>query len=57
MVRSYEGGIDDVTGLSGLIHNAYLDTLYQFQRAEFNPVLANYTQQYYDHARRTNPQV
>jgi outer membrane receptor protein involved in Fe transport len=48
MVRSYEGGIDEVTGLSGLIHNAYLDTLYQFQRAEFNPVLANYTQQYYD---------
>ena len=48
MVRSYENGIDEVTGLAGLIHNAYLDTLYQFQRAEFNPVLANYTQQYYD---------
>lgn len=48
MVRSYEPGIDDVTGLSGRIHNAYLDTLYQFQRAEYNPVLANYTQQFYD---------
>ena len=48
MVRSYEDGQDDVIGLSGLIHNAYLDTLYSFDRAEFNPILANYTQQYYD---------
>jgi len=48
MLRSYEQGIDDVTGLIGNIHNAYLDTLYQFQRAEINPILANYTQQYYD---------
>lgn len=48
MVRSYEPGVDDVTGLTGFIHNAYLDTLYQFQRAEINSVLANYTQQYYD---------
>jgi outer membrane receptor for ferrienterochelin and colicin len=48
MVRSYEQGIDEVSGLSGQIHNAYLDTLYQFQRAEINSVLANYTQQYYD---------
>jgi outer membrane receptor protein involved in Fe transport len=48
MLRSYETGTDDATGMSGYIHNAYLDTLYQFQRAEYNSVLANYTQQYYD---------
>jgi hypothetical protein len=48
MVRSYEQGTDDVTGFTGLIHNAYLDTLYEFNRAEFNSILANYTTQYYD---------
>jgi len=48
MVRSYEQGTDPITGFTGWIHNAYLDTLYEFQRAEFNPVLANYTSQYYD---------
>ncbi len=48
LVRSYEPGSDNVSGLTGWIHNAYLDTLYAFQRAEFNPILANYTQQYYD---------
>lgn len=48
MVRSYELGVDEATGLTGFIHNAYLDTLYQFQRAEFNSILANHTQQYYD---------
>lgn len=48
IVRSYEQGTDDVTGLTGFVHNNFRDTLYQFQRAEFNPILANYTQQYYD---------
>ena len=48
MLRSYEFGTDEETQLTGFIHNAYLDTLYSFQRAEFNPILANYTQQYYD---------
>ncbi len=48
MVRSYEQGTDDVTGFTGLIHNAYLDTLYEYRRSEINPVLANYTTQYYD---------
>jgi outer membrane receptor protein involved in Fe transport len=48
MVRSYEDGTDAVTGFTGLIHNAYLDTLYEYRRSEINPVLANYTTQYYD---------
>lgn len=48
MRRSYELGTDQVTGRLGYLHDAYLDTLYSFNRAEFNPVLANYTQQYYD---------
>jgi len=36
MVRSYELGIDEATGLIGNLHNAFLDTLYQFQRSDIN---------------------
>ena len=48
MVRSYEEGMDDVTGLFGLIHNAFFDTLVEFRPSAINPDLANYTQQYFE---------
>ncbi len=47
-IRTYEVGFDQVSGYAGLIHNAYFDTLFSFQRFENNPILANYTQQYYE---------
>lgn len=46
-VRSFEFGNDTILGKSGWIHNGYNDTLYQFERSETNPVLANYTSLYY----------
>jgi len=46
--RSYEEGVDDVTGMSGYIHNGFADTLVTFEQTEINPILSNYTQNYYD---------
>jgi hypothetical protein len=48
MVRSYEEGSDDVTGFSGMIQNAFFDTLVEFRPSTINPGLANYTQQYFE---------
>ncbi len=47
--NSYEYGSDTVAGLSGVwIHNGFADTMYSFQSSSTNPLLSNYTQQYYD---------
>ena len=46
-IRSYEQGTDTILGKSGWIHNGFNDTLYKFERAETNPILANYTSLYY----------
>jgi outer membrane receptor protein involved in Fe transport len=47
-VRSYEeNGYDTILKKSGHIHNGFADTLLQFERAETNPILANYTSLYY----------
>ncbi|MFH1319589.1 MAG: carboxypeptidase regulatory-like domain-containing protein [Bacteroidota bacterium] len=47
-INSYGYGIDSVTGLAGYLHNAWQDTLYDFNRSELNPVAANYTERYYE---------
>ena len=43
-------GIDTIAGTPTLLlnMNGYADTLVTYQRAEFNPILANYTTNYYD---------
>ncbi|MEI6764531.1 MAG: carboxypeptidase regulatory-like domain-containing protein [Bacteroidota bacterium] len=46
-VRSYGWGTDDVTGMTGYLHNSFRDTLYEFERSEINPILSNYTENYY----------
>ncbi len=47
-VNSYELGTDTIAGYSNVwIHNGFRDTLYTFERSEINPLLANYTDQYY----------
>jgi outer membrane receptor protein involved in Fe transport len=48
-INSYERGDDTIAGYSNvLIHNGFRDTLYTFQASEINPLLSNYTQQYYN---------
>jgi hypothetical protein len=46
MVRSYEPG--DIDGFLGMIHNAFMDTLVEFQPSTINPDLSNYTQQFFE---------
>jgi hypothetical protein len=47
-IKSYELGSDTVLGLNDVwIHNGWRDTLYNFERSEINPDLANYTDLYY----------
>ncbi len=45
--RTFEAKEDTATGIFNFTMNAYDDTLISFQRAEYNPVLANYTSNYY----------
>lgn len=48
-IKSYERGSDTTLGYNDiLVHNGFADTLFDFERSEINPDLANYTQQYYD---------
>lgn len=49
--RSYEIGSDTVNGqiYNGVwVQNAFQDTAFTFQPYDFNPVVARYTEQYYD---------
>jgi len=46
--KSYELGSDTVLGYNNVwIHNGWRDTLYDFQHSDVNPILSNYTDQYY----------
>ncbi|MHC1778202.1 MAG: TonB-dependent receptor [Lentimicrobium sp.] len=47
-VRSYEFGLDTVSGLTGFIHNGFRDTLVAFTQSDVNGVTSNYTRQYYE---------
>ncbi len=47
-IRSYEFGMDTVSGLSGYIHNGFRDTLIAFTPSDVNSITANYTRQYYE---------
>jgi outer membrane receptor protein involved in Fe transport len=48
-INSYEIGDDTLAGYKGIwIHNGFRDTLYTFQSSTINPLLSNYTQQYYN---------
>lgn len=48
--KGYDIGFDTVAGVGtfNFTMNGFADTLVTFQRAEFNPVLANYTSNYYE---------
>ncbi len=47
--NSYELGSDPIAGYNDVwIHNGFADTLYTFQSSDINPLLSNYTQQYYN---------
>lgn len=48
-INSYEIGSDTVAGYTDVyIHNGFRDTLFTFQPSDINPLLSNYTQQYYN---------
>ena len=46
--NTYAYGNDPVLGLSGYLQNNTRDTLFEFTPGTVNPLLANYTQQYYN---------
>lgn len=46
-IRSYEWGHDDLLNMDGWIHNGFRDVTYAFEPGEINPILANYTENYY----------
>lgn len=46
--ESFAPGYDDSTGMFGIRRVGYSPTGVNFQRAEVNPLMANYTSQYYD---------
>jgi outer membrane receptor protein involved in Fe transport len=48
--KGYDLSVDTAGGITSLnfLMNGFADTLVTFQRAEFNPVLANYTSNYYE---------
>ncbi len=47
-IKSYEFGLDTVSGLSGYIHNGFEDVNVAFTPSEVNGITANYTRQYYE---------
>ncbi|PKP03083.1 MAG: hypothetical protein CVU14_02425 [Bacteroidetes bacterium HGW-Bacteroidetes-9] len=47
-IRSYEFGLDTVSGLTGYIHNGFRDTLVAFSQLGDNEITSNYTRQYYE---------
>ncbi|NTW23104.1 MAG: TonB-dependent receptor plug domain-containing protein [Lentimicrobium sp.] len=52
-IKSYEYGLDTVSGLTGYIHNGFRDTLIAFTPSDVNSITANYTRQYYELYPRT----
>ena len=47
-IKSYEFGLDTVSGLTGYIHNGFRDTLVAFTQLGDNEITSNYTRQYYE---------
>ncbi|MBL7904648.1 MAG: carboxypeptidase-like regulatory domain-containing protein [Bacteroidales bacterium] len=47
-IRSYEFGLDTVSGLTAFVHNGFRDTLVAFTPSDVNAITANYTRQYYE---------
>jgi outer membrane receptor protein involved in Fe transport len=47
-MKYFERGVDDVTGVEAYLQKGTADTLVTFEKTDINPVLANYTQSYYD---------
>lgn len=47
-INTYQYGIDTASGLQGYLLNGFRDTLFAFEPGTANPLLANYTQQFYD---------
>ncbi|MCB0430393.1 MAG: TonB-dependent receptor [Flavobacteriales bacterium] len=41
-------GTDPVSGKTGWLHDGFSDTLVEFERSEINPLMANYTSQYFN---------
>ncbi|OPZ99136.1 MAG: TonB dependent receptor [Bacteroidetes bacterium ADurb.Bin408] len=55
-IKSYELGSDTILGFNDVyIHNGFADTLYDYERSNINPTLANYTSQYYSLYSSTYP--
>ncbi|MBE9467245.1 MAG: carboxypeptidase-like regulatory domain-containing protein [Bacteroidetes bacterium] len=46
-INSYAYGVDSISGLSGLLQNGFVDTLFSFNRSDVNPEISNYTDRYY----------
>lgn len=46
-IPSYEWGHDDTLNMDAFIHNGFEDVTYAFTPSEINPVLSNYTNNYY----------
>ncbi|MBX7182848.1 MAG: carboxypeptidase regulatory-like domain-containing protein [Bacteroidia bacterium] len=44
---TYQYGVDPTTGIGAYLQNGYSDTLFEFTPGTINPLLANYTSQYY----------
>ncbi len=47
-MRSYGWGTDANSGIEGYIHNGFADTLVTFEQTDVNPILSNYTKNYFD---------
>lgn len=47
-IKSYEWAHDNVLNLDAYCHNGFADTLFSFERSEINPILSNYTENYYN---------
>ncbi|NVO03386.1 MAG: hypothetical protein HXX09_11865 [Bacteroidetes bacterium] len=48
--KSYAFGVDTITGLSGMLQNNNYDNGVDFTPSDINPLLSNYTNQYYNSA-------
>ncbi len=55
--RTYEYGTDPFTGLTAYLQNGNADTLVSFEPSDINPILANYTENYYDFQSASNEDV
>ena len=52
--RTYEYGTDPFTGLTAYLQNGNAETLVSFEPSDINPILADYTENYYDFQSASN---